>query len=176
MERINMKVRPVVKNLKRTTVSLIMALGLLNIWGCSAKDDVSFARQVMAGLVGGRYAVRSLIDWPSLKVSDKDVGAEYNNLANEEEKVDYQRAFIDGFKKGFRERHATFKTFHHWRLFGDKDPNIKVVAAGCADKAKVFFFGIKHTNKGMRLINITPLLISDEAKFEAFEKEQASGK
>lgn len=164
-------------NIKDIAMTLIVALGLLNIWGCgAAKDDVNFARQVMAGLVAGRYAVRSLIDWPSFKVSDKDIGAEYNKLPNEQEKVGYQRSFIDGFKKGFRGSHATFKTFNHWRLFSDKDPNIKVVAAGCTDKAKVFFFGIKHTNKGMRLVNITPMQIYDEAKFEALEKGQASEK
>ena len=165
-----MKERPRKKNLKGVVVFLIVALGLLNVWGCGATDDVSFARKVMARLVAGRYSVRGSIDWASLKVMDRDVSVEYNNLPNEQEKVDYQRAFIDNFKKGFQEQHATFNSFNHWRLFSDKDQNIKVVAAGCSDKHKVFLFMIRHVKNAMRLITIQALQISDEAAFEAFEK------
>lgn len=165
-----MKNQQVIKNLKSAAVALVLAAGLLNLFGCAVEDDVSFARKVMAGLVAGHYSVRGSIDWASLKVMDKDVGAEYNSLPNEQEKVDYQRAFIDNFKKGFQEQRATFKSFNQWRLFSDKDPNIKVVAAGCRDRHKVFLFSIRHARNAMRLITIQAVQITDEAAFKAFEK------
>ena len=161
------------RNLKGAILGLILTVGFLNLFGCAAKDDVSFARNVMAGLVAGRYSVRGSIDWASLKVMDKDVSAEYNKLPNDQEKTDYQRSFIDNFKKGFRSQHATFKSFNQWRLFSDKDPNIKVVAAGCPDKTKVFLFSIRHAHSAMRLIAIGVLQITDEAVFKAFEKGRA---
>ena len=165
-----MKREQTMKNLKGAMISLLLAVGFLNLFGCAAEDDVSFASKVMARLVAGRYSVRGLIDWASLKAMDKDVGAEYNSLPNDQEKVDYQRAFIDNFKKGFQDQHATFNSFNHWRLFSDKDQNIKVVAAGCQDRHKVFLFSIRHVKNAKRLIAIQALQITDEATFEAFEK------
>ena len=151
---------------------LLLVIGFLNLFGCAAEDDVSFARKVMAQLVAGRYSVRGSIDWASLRVMDKDISAEYRSLPNEQEKLDYQRAFIDNFKKGFQTQRATLNSFKNWRLFSDKDKNIKVVAAGCQDRHKVFLFSIRHAKNAMRLIAIQALQITDEAAFNASEKGQ----
>ena len=165
-----MKDKKTIKNLKQVLGGFLLVTGLLNLWGCGARDDVSFARQVMAGLVAGRYSVRAMIDWPNFKALDKDVGAEYSRLLNAQEKTSYERAFIDNFKKGFQQNKATINSFNNWRLFSNSDPVRKIVAAGCVDRTNVLLFGINHTNKGMKFTQITALKVVDEAKFREVER------
>jgi hypothetical protein len=157
---------------KRCGVAAMAMMVALGLFGCGAQQDVDFARSVMNGLVAGRYAVRQHIDWNSLMVIEISLGQQYSALPNEKEKTDYERAFIDSFKEGFKGQKATQKSFTHWRIFNDADPKVTYVAADNADGTATFVFYISHKNGKRKFFGIRSVYVKDRAQFQQFEKEQ----
>lgn len=124
------------------------------ILGCAGNSDVSFARSVMKGLTAGRYSARTHIKWETLTIFEGDVGLAYSTLANDKEKVDYQRAFIENFAKGFKSQGASFGIFYNWRLIDKKDienlpQDMSIVEASCKNSNYKALFYIVH-EKGKR--------------------------
>jgi len=158
----------------RFTLFIILAVSfVIFLMGCGTQDDVSFARKTIDLLIRGRYSARTMIDWPSLVVLGSSVAKEYEALPNDKEKLDYQMAFIDNFKKGFKSIKAAPKTFVHWRIFNNSSPTVTIVAAdSAADKSYIFICYIKHEKGKRKLSEIRAMKINDSAKFQAYEQEQ----
>lgn len=139
--------------------------------GCGGRDDVKLARQVVTDLARGRYAVRKLIDWPSFVAFEKDVGAEYKSLPNVEERRNYEMTFIDSFKKGFREQKGSMDAFTGWRMFSQKGPGLKIVAADLAGGKIVFFVAVKSERGKRKIAELKLAQVLDPQKFEEYQKE-----
>ncbi|MDD5019647.1 MAG: hypothetical protein PHH75_04625 [Candidatus Omnitrophica bacterium] len=148
-------------------------VAVLVLAGCGRQDDVTLARQVVTDLTRGRYAVRKLIDWPNFVAFEKSIGEEYKSLPNNEEKQNYERAFIDSFKKGFREQKGSMNAFTGWRMFSQKDPNLNVVAADLAGGKIVFFVAVKSERGKRKVVELKLMQVLDAQKFEEYEKEMS---
>lgn len=157
---------------KKYGLATIVAALFLWMSGCAGQQDVDFARNILNGLIAGRYAVRQHIDWNSLAALEISVGRQYSALPNEKEKTDYERAFIDSFKEGFKGQSATRRSFVHWRIFNDADPKVTYVAADNLNGAVTFIFYISHKNGKRKLSGIRSVLVKDRAAYQQFEKEQ----
>ncbi|MFB3918948.1 MAG: hypothetical protein ACE14U_02645 [Candidatus Velamenicoccus archaeovorus] len=157
----------------RTAAKLMMmgVAAILVLTGCARQDDVTFARQVVTDMTRGRYAVRKLIDWPNFVAFEKSVGSEYNALPNAEEKQNYERSFIDSFKKGFREQKGSMKAFTGWRLFSRKDPDLRIVAADLAGGKIIFFVAVKSERGKRKIVELKLMQVLDAEKFKAYEEE-----
>lgn len=85
----------------------------------AGSGEVRRCQRVFAGLARGDAGVRAAIDWERLKALDVDVGAAYAQLPDEQEKREYERAFIRSFAQGFRQGGAAVKGFTNWRMSED---------------------------------------------------------
>lgn len=90
--------------------------------------DIDFCRSVFNGLAQGKVSVERFIDWQNLKALDKDIGADYRGLPDENQRLAYRRAFIRSFAMGFRQGGARPGNFTHWRPYS-RDSNKIIVAA-----------------------------------------------
>lgn len=133
--------------------------------GCADTDDVWFARSVMTRLTQGVYSVRKEIDWPSLKMLERDIGTEYNQLTTDETRGAYERAFVKGFELSFKEQGGSLKFFGGWRFYKHMDPDTGIVLAGSKDKNIALLFFIKHANGKRKIVEIKALKIVDKNLF-----------
>lgn len=162
LHRLNLVRNEMKKNLLKTLI-IIFGLGYL-MSGCAYRSDVDFARSVLNQLIEGRYAVRAVIDWPSLIMLDQNVGVKYSKLANDKEKLDFQRAFIEGFSRGFKMQGTQFKSFFNWRTLESTDPKIKIAAADYVDKTLVALFFISRYGSKKKLVNFQIIKIFKEGE------------
>jgi hypothetical protein len=138
--------------------------------GCAGRDDVAFARRVFTDLVRGRYAARYQIDWPRFSALSKDIGAEYTSLANDEERQRYERAFIDGFKNGFRGQKGALQEFSRWRVL-TRTADVKIVAADIQKGKMVLLVGIRSQAGRRKVSELRILEVLEPETFRKFEKE-----
>lgn len=141
-----------------------MALAALLLAGCGVLDDVSFARQLMNGLIAGRYAVRSMIDWPNFRFFEQEVGKQYSQFQKEDERTDFERAFIESFAKSYQAQGAKRDAFFNWQLAKSDDPKKSVVIANCHDEKTVFAFVIAKDGLKKKVTQIKVMQVFDEEK------------
>jgi len=147
------------ENFKKILISGLLIVSSFSLYGCGyLQNDVSFARTVFSLLVKDRYIVRSMIDWPSFRVLDLNIGQEYVQFKTEAERADYERAFISNFAKGFLKAKGSADLkdqFGRWRICYSKNPKMIVVAAdNLKQKDLLFLFDIKHTGFNKKLAGI----------------------
>ena len=80
-----------------------------------AKDDVAFARDAVEGLLDGDASVAEAFDWENLKVPGANAGEAYKDLPDEENRVEFQRGFIEKFSESFKASGATPDDLKNWR-------------------------------------------------------------
>ncbi len=144
-----------------------IGLGMMAAWllaGCGALDDVSFARQLMNGLIAGRYAVRSMIDWPNFRFFEQEVGKQYSQFQKSDERTDFERAFIESFSKSYQAQGAKRDAFFNWQLAKSDDPKKSVVVANCHDKDTIFAFVIAKDGMKKKVTLIKVMQVFDEQK------------
>ncbi|MFC1805257.1 hypothetical protein ACFLZ3_05490 [Candidatus Omnitrophota bacterium] len=107
-------------------VALVIA-GVLFFTGRERKD-VDFCRLMFSRLISGRQSVEKFIDWENLKAVGSDVGEEYRKLPNAEERNKYKKAFIEFFRRGFKEGGGEFKAFTDWRAYKEGNKTVVVAA------------------------------------------------
>lgn len=161
---------------RRVQAGLAVAV-LVFMAGCAAQSDVDFARTVFTRLIKGLYIARPMIDWNHFNVFESDIGAEYREL-KDEFKDDYERAFIDGFKRGFQMKPATIKMFTNWRTEAisgvDSEPGLKYVVADIPASNALIVFVVDRTGRQPLLRMMKILVAADEegAKTEAAQAEK----
>lgn len=80
-----------------------------------AKDDVAFAKDAVEGLLEGDASVADAFDWENLKVPGADAGEAYKDLPDEENRVEFQRGFIEKFSESFKASGASVNDLTNWR-------------------------------------------------------------
>ncbi|MFH1691001.1 MAG: hypothetical protein ABIC68_00305 [Candidatus Omnitrophota bacterium] len=133
--------------------------------GCSQTQDVQFARSIMTLLAKGVYSVTKMIDWPSLRMLERDIGGEYQRLLNDQEKEYYEKAFVEGFRLAFADRGGSLKSFKDWHFYGSVEPDLSVVSANTPDKKFALLFVIKHENGSRKLVEIKLMQVTDPELF-----------
>jgi hypothetical protein len=155
-----------------TAVALIVAVF---VTGCGIRDDVDFARTVFVRLVNGLYLARPMIDWNSLKMLEDDIGAQYRGITDGKTREDFERAFIDNFKKGFESQRANTGMFKNWRLLNTPTPDYKIVAADVPASKAILLFMIQKAGGQRLLTEIKALQATDTEALRAFEQEHHLG-
>lgn len=147
-------------------------LGFL-LAGCASQDDAAFARTTMKQLIKGVYFARANIDWPVLKIADRDIGLEYSRYKSDSERTDYERSFISNFSKAYKEAGATASAFFGWQPVTLKNeeinPKVKVVGAYCHDKSNLFLFFVSHEGGKRKLVEIRVMKVAEGTKAPATE-------
>lgn len=143
----------------RKTLKFLIVSGfcVFVVFGCVRhEDDVTFAKKTMEQLIEGRYAVRTRIDWPNLKIGGFDVGSRYSSIKKEEDKNSYERSFIKGFSENYSRQGGKLSSFFGWRPSEYKFENVnyKVVAAYFYDKSTTFLFFLSEEKGQRKLIEI----------------------
>ena len=116
---------------------LLMVIGGIGVLAMrSGGNDVEFCRRTFRGLAEGRPGVHRRIEWERLKALGVDVGATYAKLPNEQERMQYRKAFIERFSEGFRRTGGKPEAFVGWRAQGRTDDGRVVVAADYEGKSK----------------------------------------
>ena len=150
-----------------------IALIIFLVPGCMPLDDIAFSRQVLTLLIDGRYAARTMIDWPNFRVLGQDAGKPYLALKKDQAKIAYERAFIDGFAKGFQEKGqgVGIKTFYNWRYYKTVASKISIVVANCRNENVLFLFYVRPAVWGKKLVGINVLIGKEPVRDipEAFE-------
>ena len=80
-----------------------------------AKDDVAFAKDAVEGLLNGDASVAGAFDWENLKVPGADTGAAYQDLPDDENRVEFQKGFIEKFSESFKASGASVDDLTNWR-------------------------------------------------------------
>jgi len=80
-----------------------------------AKDDVAFAKDAVEGLLNGDASVADAFDWENLKVPGANAGEAYKDLPDEENRVEFQRGFIEKFSESFKASGASVNDLTNWR-------------------------------------------------------------
>ena len=119
-------------------VILAVAAGVY-LWTGS---DVRLCRRVLAQLVNADPSVSRAIDWSRLQALEVNVGATYAALANRQEQMDYEHAFIRSFAEGFRKSGGQLSAFTHWRAEPDGS-----VSADYPAKRKTLVFRLSGSGR-----------------------------
>lgn len=93
-----------------------------------AKDDVAFARDAVEGLLDGDASVADAFDWENLQVPGADAGAAYSEMPDDENRVEFQRGFIEKFSESFKASGASKDDLTKWRELS-KEGETTIVAA-----------------------------------------------
>jgi len=142
--------------------------------GCGAGQDVALARRVLTLLVKGQYAARHLIDWEKLVVLNRPIGRQWSGYEGEDDRLKYQRSFIDSFGMSFKEQGGSVKNFINWRVLETfKEPvrMTRVAADLKGNPSTYFIFDIEHVKGKKKLVRIEALLITDEEAFREYEEK-----
>lgn len=113
--------------------------------------DVTVCREVLRGLVTGRFAAQRSMDWEHLEALGLDVGETYRRLPNAEERQRYQRAFVENFSKAFREAQGRLDAFTRWRIVS-REGQTTLVAADYAAANRTLVFTITDSGWGRRRV------------------------
>ncbi len=111
--------------------------------------EVYFARGVFGKLAKGRQSVQQDIAWERFDAMKMDVGKAYIHLANEQERKDYRRTFIEQFAHGFKATGGNLGNFKRWRV-KERDTGRTLVAADDVVKRQTLLF-IVETEGRQRL-------------------------
>jgi hypothetical protein len=149
---------------KRTLAALCGACLLvfvLLVSGCGARQDVALARRVLVLLIEGRDSARHLIDWEKFVALQQPVGEQCRAFAGEQDRLNFQRSFIDSFRSGFKTQGGAIKNFVNWRVVrvSEGPPRTTQVAADIKDKDVYFLFDIEHGKGGRKLVRIEAMQI-----------------
>jgi hypothetical protein len=170
------KEKAFMKNLRSFVIGLGCA-ALLFAAGCSRDaGDVAFVKKTFRELIKGHYAARHVIAWDEFMAIDMNAGVSYKALPNEEERVKFQRNFVDAFRAGFAYQKADPRRFGNFRVIKRSSPDVTVVGADVKEAPYVLMFGVKHKGGRRLLTAIQILRVKDRAAFEAAEKEAQSGR
>jgi len=101
--------------LRGSTSLVLVAVAAATLVWRAGEQDVRLCRRVLTGLAQGRPSVRHTIAWERLRVFGTPLGEGYRALPNDQERADYQRAFIAKFPEGFRRAGGRVRDFTHWR-------------------------------------------------------------
>ncbi len=158
-------------------VAGLLAVALC-VAGCGPQQDAALARRVLVLLAEGRYSARHLIDWEKFVALNQPVGEQYRAFAGEQDKLNFQRSFIDTFSSGFKTEGGDIKNFVNWRVLeAFKEPvRMTRVAAdlinpNIKDVKLVFIFDIENAKGKRRLVRMEMLKIADEEAFREFERK-----
>jgi hypothetical protein len=80
-----------------------------------AKADAVFAREAVEGLLNGDVSVAEAFDWENLKVPGAEVGSEYRELPDEENREGFRQGFIEKFSESFKASGASVGDLKNWR-------------------------------------------------------------
>ncbi|HJR06746.1 MAG TPA: hypothetical protein VJ842_05780 [Pyrinomonadaceae bacterium] len=92
-----------------------------------SKDDVAFAKDAVEGLLDGDTSVADAFDWENLKVPGADAGDAYKDLPDDENRVEFQKGFIEKFSQSFKASGASVNDLTNWRE-QSKDGETTIVA------------------------------------------------
>lgn len=109
-------------------------------------QEINFCRNIFKGLMGGRVGVQKFIDWEHLKALDTDVGADYTRLPDDKERLNYKKAFIMLFARGFHQGGGNLRSFTNWRIY-NKDNSSVTVAADYLKHNKTILFTLAKSGK-----------------------------
>lgn len=79
------------------------------------KDDVVFAREAVEGLLAGDVGAAESFDWENLKVPGANAGEAYREMPDEENRVEFQKGFIEKFSESFKRSGASTDDLKNWR-------------------------------------------------------------
>lgn len=139
--------------------------------GCADVDDIAFCKNVMTQLVQGRYACRRSIAWAELSMMQKDIGAEYAKYANESDRLGYERAFIDSFKRSFNEQKGSINNFYGWRKFGPQEQDFVNVRVDLKNSNYFILMTVKREAGRKKLVGLKLFQVQDAEKLQQFEKQ-----
>lgn len=127
-------------------VALIVVLALAI--GRRDQGPVPFCGRVFRGLVDGNRSVEGAIAWERLQAMGVDVGATYTGLANEKERAEYRRAFIQSFGSGFTQGGGEASAFKGWRVDAEEGDRI-LVAVDYEGRERTLVFGLPASGERM---------------------------
>ena len=122
---------------------LLMAIGVIAVFVMPRiGNHVEFSRRVFQGLVEGKPGVDRDIEWQHLKALGVDVGAAYVKLPNDQERLQYRKAFIQQCSEGFRRVGGKPEAFVRWRTQGRTNDGRVVVATDYEAKNKTLLLDV----------------------------------
>jgi len=124
--------------------SIILVLIVIAGWLLSRlvfTSDVAFCREVLKGLATSDMQVISKIDWEHLSAVGVDVGATYRALPTPQDRLRYERTFVQKFSEGFRQSGGRLEAFRDWRLQA-REGDRALVAVESEAKQKTLVFSV----------------------------------
>jgi len=115
-------------------------------------QEINLCQSILGSLSQGKTTVEKFIDWENLNALGVNVGATYTGLANEKEKADYKKAFIQNFAFGFQKSGGKSVLFRHWRIY-QRDSGKVIVACDYSGYNKTLLFIISKLGKN-KLISL----------------------
>ena len=110
------------------------------------QPDLDLARKVLSSLAQGRESIQAVIDWPSFKAMGNDVGADYEKLPSERQKLYFRKAFVINFSLSFKASGGELRNYGNWRVYS-RDKEKTIVAADTVSKKTVLFVISKKYGK-----------------------------
>lgn len=115
-------------------------------------SDTDFAREAMTLLTNGDNSVEGMIDWENFRVSDQQVGPQYNVIPTDTGKEAFRKAFVESFSKSFKASGADISKIKEWQDAGKDGDNTKVSAS--LPGASGLMLTISHKDGHQRLAAI----------------------
>lgn len=130
----------------RASVTQVIALALLlgalgAVWVSLTRGEAAFCQSVFTKLAQGKGSVRTQIAWERLQALGMDVGTTYLQLATEQERRNYQDAFITQYAQAFRAAGGAPKAFTGWRIQEQREGQV-IVAADYSAKQKTLLMSV----------------------------------
>lgn len=114
--------------------------------------DIDLAKKVMYGLAQGKESVEDSLDWPTLKILDKEIGASYVKLQFDRERVYFRKLFIVNFSLSFQSVGGELRYFTNWRIYSrDKE---KTIVAVDTLKKPILLFTISYKYGKRKIVAI----------------------
>jgi hypothetical protein len=111
-----------------------------------AKADVEFAREAVEGLLNGDAAAADAFDWENLKVPGADVGSEYRELPDEENREGLEQGFIEKFSESFKASGASVGDLKNWRE-QEKQGETSIIAVDTATGKTMRVFVVRRDGR-----------------------------
>ena len=103
-----------------------------------ALSDVEFAKDVFRRMAEGDPAVEPMLDWETLSMPGGDVGAEYNDIPDEENRAEFRRNFLKGFSTSFKASGGSAASASNWREESKADEGTQVATDSPVGNTLVF--------------------------------------
>jgi len=134
------------------TILIIVLIAGIALFLHLKNQEINLCQSILGSLAQGKPAVEKFIDWENFKALGVDVGATYASLANEKEKADYKKAFIQNFAFGFQKSGGKPALFKHWRIYQRESGKV-IVACDYSGYNKMLLFTISKLGKN-KLISL----------------------